>query len=89
MEENLLSIELTVAEVNVILRSLGKHPFEEIAALIQKIKQQGEVQLAEMQQGQAEQPEWTNTRLKIVYFSREFNIRIPREGNQYACGLAK
>jgi hypothetical protein len=38
MEENLLSIELTVAEVNVILRSLGKHPFEEIAALIQKIK---------------------------------------------------
>ena len=57
MEDNLLSIELTVAEVNVILRSLGKHPFEEIAALIQKIKQQGEVQLAEMQQGQAEQPE--------------------------------
>lgn len=57
MEENLLSIELTVAEVNVILRSLGKHPFEEIAALIQKIKQQGEVQLAEMQQGQAERPE--------------------------------
>ena len=57
MEENLLSIELTVAEVNVILRSLGKHPFEEIAALIQKIKQQGEVQLVEMQQGQAEQPE--------------------------------
>ena len=57
MEENLLSIELTVAEVNVILRSLGKHPFEEIAALIQKIKQQGEVQLAEMRQGQTEQPE--------------------------------
>ena len=57
MEENLLSIELTVAEVNVILRSLGKHPFEEIAALIQKIKQPGEVQLAEMQQGQTEQPE--------------------------------
>ena len=57
MEENLLSIELTVAEVNVILRSLGKHPFEEIAVLIQKIKHQGEVQLAEMQQGQPEQPE--------------------------------
>ena len=56
MEENVLTIELSVAEINVILRSLGKHPFEEIAALIQKIKQQGEVQLAEMQQGQAEQP---------------------------------
>jgi hypothetical protein len=57
MEQNVLNLELTVAEVNVILRSLGKHPFEEIAALIQKIKQQGEVQLAEMQQEQAEQPE--------------------------------
>ena len=57
MEENVLTIELSVAEINVILRSLGKHPFEEIAALIQKIKQQGEVQLAEMQQGQAEHPE--------------------------------
>ena len=57
MEQNVLTIELSVAEINVILRSLGKHPFEEIAALIQKIKQQGEVQLAEMQQGQTEQPE--------------------------------
>jgi hypothetical protein len=57
MEQNVLNLELTVAEVNVILRSLGKHPFEEIATLIQKIKQQGEVQLAEMQQGQTEQPE--------------------------------
>jgi hypothetical protein len=47
MDENqqVLSLELTVAEINVILRSLGKHPFEEIAALIQKIKAQGESQL--------------------------------------------
>lgn len=52
-----LNLSLSVAEINVILRSLGKHPFEEIAALIQKIKQQGEVQLAEMQQDQVEQPE--------------------------------
>lgn len=52
-----LNLSLSIAEINVILRSLGKHPFEEIAALIQKIKQQGEVQLAEMQQRQAEQPE--------------------------------
>ena len=52
-----LNLSLSIAEINVILRSLGKHPFEEIAALIQKIKQQGEVQLAEMQQGQAEQSE--------------------------------
>ena len=52
-----LNLSLSIAEINVVLRSLGKHPFEEIAALIQKIKQQGEVQLAEMQQGQAEQSE--------------------------------
>lgn len=48
MEEiQLINLELSVNEVNVILRSLGKHPFEEIAALIAKIKQQGESQLAE------------------------------------------
>lgn len=52
-----LNLSLSIAEINVILRSLGKHPFEEIAALIQKIKQQGEVQLAEMQQDKVEQPE--------------------------------
>lgn len=52
-----LNLSLSIAEINVILRSLGKHPFEEIAALIQKIKQQGEVQLAEMQQDQVERSE--------------------------------
>lgn len=49
MDEVKINLELSVAEVNVILRSLGKHPFEEIAALIQKIKAQGESQLAEVQ----------------------------------------
>jgi hypothetical protein len=48
-EQARIDLVLTVAEVNVILRSLGKHPFEEIAVLIQKIKAQGEAQLAEMQ----------------------------------------
>lgn len=42
-------LELNVAEINVILRSLGKHPFEEIASLITKIKAQGETQLKEIQ----------------------------------------
>jgi hypothetical protein len=41
-----LNIELTLDEVNTILRSLGKHPFDEIASLIAKIKQQGEQQIA-------------------------------------------
>jgi hypothetical protein len=40
-----IKLELTVDEVNTILRSLGKHPFEEIANLIVKIKQQGEPQV--------------------------------------------
>lgn len=52
-EQAQIDLKLTVAEVNVILRSLGKHPFEEIAALIQKIKAQGEAQLAEMQAAEA------------------------------------
>lgn len=47
-EKTVVNLELNVGEVNVILRSLGKHPFEEIAILIQKIKAQGEAQLAEM-----------------------------------------
>lgn len=49
MDNTTLNLELNVNEVNVILRSLGKHPFEEIAALIAKIKSQGEAQLAEAQ----------------------------------------
>lgn len=49
MEDTKINLELTVAEVNVVLRSLGKHPFEEIAALIARIKAQGESQLAELQ----------------------------------------
>jgi hypothetical protein len=40
----MIKLELTVDEVNVILRSLGKHPFDEIAQLIVKIKQQGDPQ---------------------------------------------
>lgn len=48
-DQTVINLELTVPEVNVILRSLGKHPFEEIAALISKIKAQGETQLAELQ----------------------------------------
>lgn len=49
-----IKLELEVNEVNLILRSLGKHPFDEIAALIGKIKQQGEAQLAEQEKAAAE-----------------------------------
>jgi|APGre2960657373_1045057.scaffolds.fasta_scaffold460694_1 hypothetical protein len=47
-----IKLELTVDEVNAILRCLGKHPFEEIATLINKIKSQGEPQVAEMAKAQ-------------------------------------
>jgi CHASE3 domain sensor protein len=47
-----IKLELSVDEVNAILRSLGKHPFEEIAVLINKIKSQGEPQVAEMAKAQ-------------------------------------
>ena len=42
--EQIIKLELTVHEVNTILASLGKHPFEQISTLISKIKQQGDPQ---------------------------------------------
>lgn len=48
-----IKLDLEVQEVNLILRSLGKHPFDEIANLIGKIKQQGEAQLAEQEKAAA------------------------------------
>jgi hypothetical protein len=50
-----IKLDLEVQEVNLVLRSLGKHPFDEIAALIGKIKQQGEAQLAEQQAANPEE----------------------------------
>ena len=41
-----LKLELEVQEINTILAVLGKHPFEEVVALISKIKAQGDSQLA-------------------------------------------
>jgi hypothetical protein len=49
-----LKLELEVDEVNLVLRSLGKHPFDEIANLINKIKEQGEKQLLEQAAAQPE-----------------------------------
>ena len=42
----MIKLELDVNEVNTILRVLGKHPFDEVANLIVKIKQQGDSQVA-------------------------------------------
>lgn len=51
-----IKLELTVDEANLILRVLGKHPFEEVVALIGKIKSQGEPQVAEAEKAAAELP---------------------------------
>ena len=53
---DIIKLELTVDEANTILRVLGKHPFEEIATLINKIKSQGEPQVAEMAKAQEAAP---------------------------------
>jgi len=45
----MIKLELTVDEANMILRTLGKHPFEEVVMLINKIKSQGEPQVAALE----------------------------------------
>ena len=44
----MIKLELSIAEVNTILRVLGKHPFEEVVSLIGKIKEQGDPQAPAM-----------------------------------------
>jgi hypothetical protein len=40
----MIKLELEINEVNTVLACLGKQPFDEVAALIVKIKQQGDPQ---------------------------------------------
>jgi hypothetical protein len=49
MENPELTVELTLNEINMILASLGKHPFDEVVALVSKIKLQGEAQIQALQ----------------------------------------
>lgn len=44
-----MKLELDVNEINMILKVLSKHPFEEVYTLISKIKKQGDEQIAESQ----------------------------------------
>jgi hypothetical protein len=44
----MIKLELNIDEVNMILRVLGKHPFEEVVAVVSKIKQQGDPQVDEL-----------------------------------------
>ena len=45
----MIKLELSIDDCNMILRVLGKHPFEEVVAVINKIKQQGEPQVVAME----------------------------------------
>jgi hypothetical protein len=44
----MIKLELSIEEVNTVLRVLGKHPFEEVVALVSKIKEQGDPQAEAM-----------------------------------------
>lgn len=44
----MIKLDLSIDEVNTILRVLGKHPFEEVVSLVSKIKQQGDPQAEEI-----------------------------------------
>ena len=49
----MIKLELTVNEVNIILGSLGKQPFEAVASVIAKIQEQGAPQAAALAQAEA------------------------------------
>jgi len=49
MENPEITVELTLNEINMILASLGKHPFDEVVALVGKIRSQGEAQIQALQ----------------------------------------
>ena len=53
MENPEITIELTLTEINMILASLGKHPFDDVVALVGKIRMQGEEQLKTLQDAKA------------------------------------
>jgi len=50
----MIKLELTIDEVNMVLRTLGKHPFEEVVALVGKIKTQGDPQVDEIVKAEQE-----------------------------------
>jgi len=50
----MIKLELTIDEVNMVLRTLGKHPFEEVVALVGKIKTQGDPQVDEIAKAEQE-----------------------------------
>lgn len=56
MEDQKLTIELTVAQWNGILAVLGQRPFAEVAGIIGEIKSQADAQFAALQIDAEAQP---------------------------------
>lgn len=50
----MLKFELTVSEANLVVGSLGKMPYETVAELVQKLREQAQPQLAAMEQAESE-----------------------------------
>lgn len=48
----MLNFELTLDEANLILGALGKAPFETVAGLISKMREQAQPQLASLEASQ-------------------------------------
>lgn len=49
MEKYMFNFELTLDEANLVLAALGKAPFEQVAGLIGKLKEQAQPQLERVQ----------------------------------------
>tara|TARA_R110000868_G_scaffold112176_5_gene302319 strand:+ start:10593 stop:10748 length:156 start_codon:yes stop_codon:yes gene_type:complete len=47
MNDKEITLTLTVNDANLILAALGKLPFEAVADLVGKVKEQGQAQLTE------------------------------------------
>lgn len=45
MENQKVSVTLTVSEWNIVMGSLGKMPFEQVVSVVNQIKEQAEPQL--------------------------------------------
>lgn len=50
----MIKLEFSLNEVNIILGSLGKQPFETVASVISKIQEQGAPQAAALAAAEAE-----------------------------------
>lgn len=52
MENEKLSITLTIAQWNVVMQALGERPFAQVSGLINEIKTQADAEIASKQAGQ-------------------------------------